>query len=132
MVDRRDPIVTEKESCEYVFTNLPKSLENSRNASSDRGCRNALARSQWCLSVRSPTLHRHPITRNLTVYHSWEFLTTLDYEWSIMQGHRPYRWTIWVCNYTLTLFGSHFQRWGLRLICPFRFTPLHVWLLSWS
>ena len=23
MVDRRDPIVTEKDSCEYVFTNLP-------------------------------------------------------------------------------------------------------------
>jgi len=27
---------------------------------------------------------------------SWEFLTTLDYEWSIIRGRRPYRWSIWV------------------------------------
>jgi hypothetical protein len=27
---------------------------------------------------------------------SWEFITTLDYEWSVIQGRRPYRWTIWV------------------------------------
>ncbi|KAH9990102.1 hypothetical protein BJV77DRAFT_635131 [Russula vinacea] len=26
----------------------------------------------------------------------WEFLTNLDYEWDVIQGHRPYRWTIWV------------------------------------
>jgi hypothetical protein len=27
---------------------------------------------------------------------SWEFFTTLDFEWSIIRGNRPYRWTIWV------------------------------------
>ncbi|KAH9964990.1 hypothetical protein BC827DRAFT_1186849 [Russula dissimulans] len=26
----------------------------------------------------------------------WEFFTNLDYEWSIIQGRRPYRWTIWI------------------------------------
>ncbi|KAI0294360.1 hypothetical protein BC826DRAFT_341273 [Russula brevipes] len=30
----------------------------------------------------------------------WEFFTTLDYEWSIIRGRRPYRWTIWI--YSLT------------------------------
>ncbi|KAI0298459.1 hypothetical protein B0F90DRAFT_1669045 [Multifurca ochricompacta] len=30
----------------------------------------------------------------------WEFFTTLDYEWSVIVGRRPYRWTIWV--YSLT------------------------------
>lgn len=30
----------------------------------------------------------------------WEFLINLDYEWSVVCGHRPYRWTIWV--YSLT------------------------------
>ncbi|KAH9956525.1 hypothetical protein BC827DRAFT_752812 [Russula dissimulans] len=30
----------------------------------------------------------------------WEFVTTLGYEWSIIRGHRPYRWTIWI--YSLT------------------------------
>ncbi|KAH9977433.1 hypothetical protein BJV74DRAFT_953545 [Russula compacta] len=26
----------------------------------------------------------------------WEFLITLGYEWSVIRGHRPYRWTIWI------------------------------------
>ncbi|KAH9993516.1 hypothetical protein BJV74DRAFT_884378 [Russula compacta] len=30
----------------------------------------------------------------------WEFVTNLDYEWSIIRGRRPYRWTIWI--YTIT------------------------------
>jgi hypothetical protein len=25
----------------------------------------------------------------------WEVLSTLDYEWDVIRGHRPYRWTIW-------------------------------------
>ena len=27
---------------------------------------------------------------------SWEFVTNLDYEWSVIRGHRPFRWTICV------------------------------------
>jgi len=23
----------------------------------------------------------------------------LDYEWGVIQGRYPYRWTIWVCNF---------------------------------
>ncbi|KAN0141810.1 hypothetical protein V8E53_000272 [Lactarius tabidus] len=30
----------------------------------------------------------------------WEFVANLDYELSVIRGHRPYRWTIWV--YSLT------------------------------
>ncbi|KAH9974570.1 hypothetical protein BGW80DRAFT_1559605 [Lactifluus volemus] len=30
----------------------------------------------------------------------WEFFTTLDFEWSVIRGNRPYRWTIWI--YSLT------------------------------
>src|SRR5579863_8526011 len=29
---------------------------------------------------------------------SWEFVTTIDYEWSVIRGRRPYRWTIAVRN----------------------------------
>ena len=29
---------------------------------------------------------------------SWEFVTNLGFEWSIIRGRRPYRWTIWVCH----------------------------------
>ena len=32
---------------------------------------------------------------------SWEFIVTLDYEWSVIRRRRPYRWTIWVCNHSL-------------------------------
>jgi len=34
----------------------------------------------------------------------WEFFTHLDYEWSVIRGHRPYRWTIWL--YSMTRFTT--------------------------
>ena len=38
---------------------------------------------------------------------SWEYFTTLDYEWSVIRGRRPYRRTIWVRRYMrLTLVSS--------------------------
>jgi len=35
---------------------------------------------------------------NMTVdgLYIWEFVTTLYYEWRVIRGHRPYRWTIWI------------------------------------
>ncbi|KAH9985890.1 hypothetical protein BJV74DRAFT_929491 [Russula compacta] len=30
----------------------------------------------------------------------WEFITTLDYEWSVIRGRFPYRWTIWLYSFT--------------------------------
>jgi len=30
----------------------------------------------------------------------WEFVTTLDYEWSVIRGRRPYRRTIWIYSVT--------------------------------
>ncbi|KAH9968291.1 hypothetical protein BJV74DRAFT_868632 [Russula compacta] len=30
----------------------------------------------------------------------WEFFTTLDFEWSVVQGHRPYLRTIWIYSFT--------------------------------
>ena len=36
---------------------------------------------------------------------SWEYFTTLDYEWRVIRHRLPYRWTIWVRNdrhFTLT------------------------------
>jgi hypothetical protein len=33
----------------------------------------------------------------LTRLHTrWEFVTTLDYEWCVVRGRLPYRWTMWV------------------------------------
>ena len=36
---------------------------------------------------------------------SWEFVTTLDYEWSVFRRHRPFRWTIWVGDNSRRLLG---------------------------
>ncbi|KAN0103995.1 hypothetical protein V8E52_011425 [Russula decolorans] len=30
----------------------------------------------------------------------WEFIVTLDYEWRVIRGRLPYRWTIWVYSFT--------------------------------
>ena len=30
---------------------------------------------------------------NPVLIFSWEFVTNLDYEWSVIWGHRPFRWT---------------------------------------
>ncbi len=47
------------------------------------------ARLYWHFAV--PMCH---ITQSPTP--SWEFMISLDYEWSVIRGCRPYRWTIWV------------------------------------
>jgi len=39
---------------------------------------------------------------------SWEFVTTLDYEWRVIRGRIPYRWTIWVrSDQRFALASSH-------------------------
>ncbi|KAH9993639.1 hypothetical protein BJV77DRAFT_1067218 [Russula vinacea] len=30
----------------------------------------------------------------------WEIFTTLDYEWRVIRGRLPYRWTIWIYSFT--------------------------------
>ena len=48
----------------------------------------ALSASTISLEVLSSQFNLPPL--------SWEFFTTLDFEWSVIRGNRPYRWTIWV------------------------------------
>ena len=38
---------------------------------------------------------------------SWEFVTTLDYEWSVFRRRRPLRWTIWVGDNSRFLLSFH-------------------------
>jgi len=40
------------------------------------------------------------LSHTLIGLYIWEFATTLDYEWSIIWGRRPYRWTIWIYSFT--------------------------------
>ena len=38
---------------------------------------------------------------------SWEFFTTLGYEWDVIRGHRPYQWTILVCSLLSSFVVAH-------------------------
>ncbi|KAF8494728.1 hypothetical protein F5888DRAFT_1805461 [Russula emetica] len=40
------------------------------------------------------------VWHTLSGLYIWEFIITLDYEWRVIRGRLPYRWTIWV--YSLT------------------------------
>jgi hypothetical protein len=46
------------------------------------------------------TLIRHFVS-------SWEFVTTLDYEWNLFRRRRAFRWTIWVGDNSRFLLGFH-------------------------
>ena len=48
---------------------------------------------------------------------SWEFVTTLDYEWRVIRGRLPYRWSIWVRNDWRLWFPWPLGRWSGGLIC---------------
>ncbi|KAH9956528.1 hypothetical protein BC827DRAFT_753747 [Russula dissimulans] len=57
-----------------------------------------------CRVVFAPWSPHSVDSGGLKLWHTglyiWEFVTTLDYEWSIIRGHRPYRWTMWIYSFT--------------------------------
>ena len=56
--------------------------------------------SGWLLHVGLPLVTTYCITqlsRQLPTL-SWEFMTTLGYEWNIIHERLRFRWTIWVRN----------------------------------
>ena len=46
--------------------------------------------SDYC---RSP---EYQMAQIISVTDSWEYATSLYYEWDVIRGHQRYRWTIWV------------------------------------
>jgi len=46
------------------------------------------------------------MTHDPIIAYSWEFVITLEYEWEVIQGRLPYRWTIWVRNNMLFAWDS--------------------------
>ena len=100
MVNFNDPAVIAKDSGAYTvyFSRSALQLKKPTGLSFLRGDGQAVAhrrrslyvsflkRSGFCLSQYNPRL----------LDPSWEFFTTLDYEWNVIRGRLPYRWTIWV------------------------------------
>jgi len=68
---------------------------------------------------------------NAILTHSWEYVTTLEYEWDVIRGRRPYRWTIWVRRYmrfNLVYSATPGSRTDLFVQLANRFTPLREFL----
>ena len=72
----------------------------SQLTSFDSGSVKILAGRGWTLHASLPgrALDSHVISsgNNPVLISSWEFVVTLDYEWSVIRRHRPFGWTIWV------------------------------------
>lgn len=62
--------------------------------------REIMACSEWSVHVSPPGPNLpSPATQSAqlnSAFSSWEFLTTFDFEWSIIRRRRPYRWPILV------------------------------------
>jgi len=89
-------------------------------------CCETLAHCVWSVHVRRVYRSASPPSLpRLNSIFSWEFFTTLDYEWSVIRRHRPYRWTIWVCTETQCFYVSFLPTnfFFARYSC----TPLHAW-----
>ena len=103
MVNFRDPEVVTADFCTFVISRWFWSLENCSGPAFHSGACEALARSGRPLAVSFPVIV--PLLPESLTYlnpssSSWEFLTTLDYEWNLIRGNIPYKKSIWVCGDT--------------------------------
>jgi len=97
MVNFRDPDVVVSNIRTYILLGLSWSFVNTFQ----RDCFQVLARCRRPIPVSLPRIGISPhqsFTYAKPSASSWEFFTTLDYEWNIFRGHRPYQRSIWVCN----------------------------------
>ena len=101
MVDFQNPAVIEKDFCAYT-SDLPLGRGQSIEPIFGSGASKVMACPGWALHVspRGPpqrTLSLAVLHNSIFLVSSWEFVVTLDFEWGVFRGHRPYRWAIWVC-----------------------------------
>ena len=93
MVNYHDHVVVLHDRCEYAFS-VNYIVSGSQLTSLHSGSIEILACCGWTLLVCLP---RHALdSHNISITSSWEFATTLDYEWSVIRRHRPFPCTIWV------------------------------------
>ena len=116
MVDFHDPAIIEDDFRAYIPGPITVS-HSPLNFHLGSDCGEVLACRRWHLHV-SPSAEAvvaflHYIPRNLIPhslpYSSWEFVTGLEYELSVIRGHRPCLWTTWVCSSLLLGHGVQGQ-----------------------
>ena len=108
MVNYLDPAVVQQYGCAYAFiakymssgANLP--FFDSCNAETLACCGWIVLVSQLRRALDSDNISNN---NNPVLISSLEFVTTLDYEWSVIRDHRPFGWTIWGRINALFLLG---------------------------
>jgi hypothetical protein len=77
-----------------ILLSFFRAWKASSSGSVDSNPCEILARYRWSLHVSLHRFSAHYSTQSFLS--SWEYFTTLDYEWRVIRGRLPYRWTIWV------------------------------------
>ena len=93
MVNYRDPAVVAQDGCAYAFAAKRANSESQLTSSTVALSKiwHAVAGLYLCVSHNVSNINNNFIS-------SWEFVTTLDYEWSVIRGRCVYGWTRWVCS----------------------------------
>ena len=134
MVNYHAPDVVLQGFCAYYAFEAKYMGSESQLTFSDSDSGENLAFCGWTLLVsRAAGRSAHNISNNNnpSLISSWEFVTTLDYEWSVIRGHRPYRWTIWVrisalfCSVSLPGRSGHWTKYVSHLADLLHFAHLH-------
>jgi hypothetical protein len=93
MVNYHDPAVVAQDYCAYTFA-AKHTSSWSQLISFDSGIIEALATCVSALPLVPFALTAYRIIWRFIS--TWEFVTTLDYQWNVFRRHRFFRWTIWV------------------------------------
>ena len=101
MVDFHNPVTMAREFGAYALSS--GSSRGFTFVIFNSGDCKSLAHRGWYIYVSFPAVPLLPglyltIQLRPPAASSWEFFTTLEYEWDVIRGHRPYRWTIGVCT----------------------------------
>ena len=114
MLVLRDPAgLSSASSDASVYTTSSPALQfgKSLSVSSDSGAIGDVVHRDWYLHVGPlvvtivVSLSKSGISRAQVIFPtgSWEFVTSLHYEWDVIRGRQTYRWTIWVRDDQLLL-----------------------------
>ena len=102
MVNFHDPAVLLQDQCGYyAFSASLRKLKNPTGAHlfTVALLKLSVTVDGLYMSVHVLRVTLLPLTSTRPLHTRWEFVTTLYYEWRVIRGRRPYRWTIWVCSY---------------------------------
>ncbi len=110
MVNFHDPAVELWDFGAYAFAAKYMDLRSQLTSfDTGSGSVETLACYGWTVFVSLPRraldFHNMSNDNNPVLICSWEFVTTLDFEWSVIRRHRPFGWSIWVRINALFLLG---------------------------